>query len=412
MDGSFLDPSFGARRSAVDLQLDEVERLRMAGDYAAAFVRIERIATAHPKNSRALNEMGVCLRLAGHPVQAAREFRKARKIDPQAAGILANLGGCLRDLGEPLNAIKAFRKALELRPDFVAVRAELGETYHGLGEVRQAARCYELASELDPRSGVLLSNLASARAELGEFELALEDAERCFARTPQDRRAMAVKSFALHELGREEEAAKLLDFQWIRAFQLISGPGHEDLAQFNRELSRHVSGHPTLQFEFARSSTVAGEQTDHLLSTPAGPVDTLMEWIKRCVATYLEDLPKDSEHPYLAHRPQKFEWNVWGTQLGTGGHQDHHIHPGGWVSGVYYAQLPEEITQQPTGHAGWIQFGGAPETWPLKRQRPLLELEPQVGTVMLFPSYYYHRTLPFESTTKRISIAFDAMPIG
>jgi hypothetical protein len=30
--------------------------------------------------------------------------------------------------------------------------------------------------------------------------------------------------------------------------------------------------------------------------------------------------------------------------------------------------------------------------------------------LLLFPSYFYHRTLPFRSAEQRISIAFDVVP--
>jgi hypothetical protein len=31
--------------------------------------------------------------------------------------------------------------------------------------------------------------------------------------------------------------------------------------------------------------------------------------------------------------------------------------------------------------------------------------------MILFPSYFYHRTIPFSGREARISIAFDAMPV-
>jgi hypothetical protein len=31
---------------------------------------------------------------------------------------------------------------------------------------------------------------------------------------------------------------------------------------------------------------------------------------------------------------------------------------------------------------------------------------------VLFPSYFWHRTLPFEAAETRISIAFDAVPVA
>lgn len=35
---------------------------------------------------------------------------------------------------------------------------------------------------------------------------------------------------------------------------------------------------------------------------------------------------------------------------------------------------------------------------------------PREGLLLLFPSYVYHRTLPFESSETRISIAVDVIP--
>jgi len=32
--------------------------------------------------------------------------------------------------------------------------------------------------------------------------------------------------------------------------------------------------------------------------------------------------------------------------------------------------------------------------------------------MLLFPSYFFHRTLPFQADATRISIAFDVMPVG
>ena len=37
---------------------------------------------------------------------------------------------------------------------------------------------------------------------------------------------------------------------------------------------------------------------------------------------------------------------------------------------------------------------------------------PHEGLVVLFPSYFYHRTEPFVSQEKRISIAFDILPVA
>ena len=36
--------------------------------------------------------------------------------------------------------------------------------------------------------------------------------------------------------------------------------------------------------------------------------------------------------------------------------------------------------------------------------------QPRPGRLLLFPGYFYHCTVPFISTQRRISIAFDVVP--
>ena len=34
---------------------------------------------------------------------------------------------------------------------------------------------------------------------------------------------------------------------------------------------------------------------------------------------------------------------------------------------------------------------------------------PEEGLIVLFPSFFFHRTIPFESAEERISVAFDVL---
>lgn len=398
--------------SSLAQKIEEAENLRQLGDVEGSLTILDRLVKAHPKSARALNDKGICLRLLGQPARGAMELRKARKLAPESPEVLANLANCLRDQGEMDTAVKAYQKALQLRPDFAPVHGELGATYQAIGESQKAVACYEKSLGLNPNEPVTVANLASASLEVGDIPRALEMAERSLTLDPRGRRAMVVKSFALHELGREQDAAELLNLDFVRLFPQARAEGFESIAEFNRALAKHVMKHPTLEYEPANRSTTKGEQTGELLHEPKGPVAQLEEMIKSGLEEFLSSLPKDPTHPYLSHRPEQFRLNVWGTCLGAQGHQSHHIHPGGWVSGVYYVQLPPEMSGPEDGHEGWIQFGGVPDNCQLERERPLRLIEPKEGTLVMFPSYYYHRTMPFESQTKRISIAFDAIPVG
>ena len=61
--------------------------------------------------------------------------------------------------------------------------------------------------------------------------------------------------------------------------------------------------------------------------------------------------------------------------------------------------------------AGWIEFGEP--YWDIAHsvQPELKAIQPEEGLLLLFPSYFYHRTLPFTSGQQRISISFDVVPL-
>ncbi|MDG1799917.1 MAG: putative 2OG-Fe(II) oxygenase [Luminiphilus sp.] len=41
---------------------------------------------------------------------------------------------------------------------------------------------------------------------------------------------------------------------------------------------------------------------------------------------------------------------------------------------------------------------------------PVRTIRPVVGSLVLFPSYLWHGTIPFTSDQSRISVAFDIIP--
>ena len=62
-------------------------------------------------------------------------------------------------------------------------------------------------------------------------------------------------------------------------------------------------------------------------------------------------------------------------------------------------------------HAGWIEFG-RPHDYPLRKtESEVRALLPEAGLVVLFPAYFYHRTIPLRSKRRRISLAFDVLPV-
>jgi len=81
-----------------------------------------------------------------------------------------------------------------------------------------------------------------------------------------------------------------------------------------------------------------------------------------------------------------------------------HVHSKGWYSGTCYIDVPEAIDT--SGDAGYLVLGEPPF-----KTRDLLpslsKVRPQVGHMVLFPSYFWHGTRPFAGQGRRQVVAFD-----
>ena len=127
--------------------------------------------------------------------------------------------------------------------------------------------------------------------------------------------------------------------------------------------------------------------------------------IRREVEHYIASLPKDPAHPFIARQPRRFRLVGWANVL-----QDNaniHIHPGAWLSGAYYArtrELAEGVDGLP---AGGIGFGSPDPRFTRVDDFEIHCVDAHEGRMLLFPSYFWHGILPFESRQRRISYAFD-----
>jgi len=67
------------------------------------------------------------------------------------------------------------------------------------------------------------------------------------------------------------------------------------------------------------------------------------------------------------------------------------------------------VTEDATAQQGWLKFGEPPYELDLKA--PIRRtLHPKPGMLVLFPSYLWHGTIPFQGEQTRTTIAFDVVP--
>ena len=108
----------------------------------------------------------------------------------------------------------------------------------------------------------------------------------------------------------------------------------------------------------------------------------------------------------ISRWPKKTMLTGWYVKLKQGGHQNFHLHPGGWVSGVIYLKT----INNPVGNEGSLELSEEGYIDSKKESRPSGYLhQPSVGDIVLFPSSLPHRTIPVKQDADRNVIAFDVL---
>jgi len=418
--------------------------LALSGRPEEALDAYRRVLDAHPDDATTHYNMGNVLNGLGKAEDAANSFRRAAVLAPDFAEAHANLGATLHMAKHYEEAVTAYRGALKTFGDNADLHHNLGAVCHALGQNEDAAAAYRKAVELAPDRLEFRQKLAETLQELRAYDEAIEmfrqvlaqapssvDAVKGLAETqignqaPGDAVALCddylerfgynsavinCKAIALTELGESAAGRRIMDLQrFIKAVDVEPPADYTDIAAFNEAIEAEIRAHESLDFEPLGLATASGFQTGELLDTPTYAIGLLATVINRAVRGYIENLPNDPGHPFVANVPKRWTMNGWGVVLQEHGHQRAHIHPSGWLSGVYYVRVPDSIGA--ASKEGWIEFGTPPETIGCRAEHETKQVQPVRGRMLLFPSYVYHHTIPYQDSENRISFAFDVVPV-
>jgi hypothetical protein len=98
---------------------------------------------------------------------------------------------------------------------------------------------------------------------------------------------------------------------------------------------------------------------------------------------------------------------AWSVRLRPNGYHHDHIHHLGWLSSAFYVEVPEAPPENPL--EGCIKFG-EPGTVTSPHLPAEHVVKPEPGTLVLFPSYMWHGTIPLSRGEGRMTIAMDIQP--
>lgn len=400
-----LRPNFVDALYNRSVMLSALERVE---DAAASLRQVTEIA---PDFAKAYLQLASVLETLGHDDDALAAMERAAELQPDDVDTIYSKANMLANHRRFDEAASIYRRINEMSPDFMEAYSKLGRALYDGGKRAEAIAPFKHVLSADPNDTRAQYSLIGAVLNGLGVEDLLETCNERLVACPNDRYALAAKAIALNDLGDSDGARDLLDFdRYVREFRLSAPMGYANMEAFNAALAEHVSSHPTLEFEMSGHATRNGGHTDHINVKPEFPVAVLEECIRESVREYMDGLPADPTSPFLSGRPEHWRINMWAVVMQSQGHQVSHIHPSAWLSGVYYPKLPDIIDTADTTKAGWIEFGRPPQVFTGKVEPETMIVQPEEGLMILFPAYFFHRTIPFSSDQTRISIAFDVIP--
>ena len=384
--------------------------LLASGQPDEALAAFQRCVSIRPDFAQGYCNIANALKVMGRLEEALSAFERSIELEPAYFEAHYNLGNTYAQLGRYEAAVAAFEQSLAIKPDFAEAHYNLGNALREKRDLKDASRSYLRALEVRPEFADARTNLGITRLEQDDPRAALDAFNENLRRDPYSSGDLAHKAVALHQLGEVQSAGELVDLdRFIRPVQIEAPRGFANLEAFNSALADHVCTHPTLRADPASHATRLGKHSGELLPSAEGPMLALEQTIRGAVEDYMEALPPSPEHPFVSGRPKQWTLAAWAVVLEAQGHQIPHIHPSAWLSGVYYVELPNVVRTQGGKRWGWLEFGRPDENIPLRLDPEVKLFQPREGLMVLFPSYFFHRTIPFEASGRRISIAFDVM---
>jgi len=267
------------------------------------------------------------------------------------------------------------------------------------GRFAEAERFESAVAAADPADLNLLE--CRARRLQADPEALLLTAEKVLALDPDSSHALYFRAVALAQLGRDEEAAATMAVdRFVQCRELPTPPGYSSADRFHDSVRSEIRANSSLRPDPAAHTTRNGLRTLSFPLPGDSSAQALLESIRDAVEAYAAGL--EGDHAFVRGRPDQARFNAWAIVLRSSGYQALHHHPKPWMTGVYYVAAPRTA-----GNAGALRIGGLPHWAGVAPPWPVLEVPPRPGTLVLFPSFVPHETVPTGSDSERISVAFD-----
>ena len=412
-----------------------------AGYLQLAEAAFRQALTRDPDSGKALANLGALLQHRGHVQEAIDCHRRVLALDPDDLEVRCNLATTLVEagrgdealaecdvaladapgrpellatkgavqvgLGRYSAAVPLLEAALESGPDDMAL-INLGLARQQLGQPREAIAALETAVRVNPDNARATADLISLSSAAGRSAAALGLCTDFLQRHPGERLVLASRAAAFRDAGQADAARELIDLERLVRIRVLPLPrGFGSFEDFNAQLARLLRSDPSLLPSPLSKATRGGAQTGELNPDSSPVLSAFRDTLNAELRDVIAELHRDgfAEHPVMDWAADRWTLRIWGTVLSPGGHQLPHLHPLAWLSGVYYVAVPPGL-----GDDGALEFGEPPPRVKPRIPPERRRISASPGRLVLFPSWFWHRTLPFEQAGERISVAFDVLP--
>ena len=268
----------------------------------------------------------------------------------------------------------------------------------------------EQAMRAQPNNPTARKLLCAAYLGVGDGAKALHEGATLLEATPDDQYLIAMQTTALRLLNDPRYEAAC-DYDKMVLSQTLETPsGWSDLTSFLTEVASRLNTlHNPHGHRLLYQSLREGTETTQDLSRSLDPViQALFHAFAAPVARYRDRIGQGKDALRRRNRGASRFNGSWSVRLRSAGYHTSHVHPRGWISSACYIQLPDSMRAGHTSE-GILSFG-APGMVTTPSLDAELSVRPEVGLLVLFPSYFWHGTLPFHSGQPRLTVAFDVVP--
>ena len=334
-------------------------------------------------------------------MQKSLECHKgALKIEPTNINSLNGIGLAYSNSGNDGEAIKSFEQALSINPVDDYTNFNLGNLYRVRENYKKAIDCYEHSERKLSKSHQLECIYKGADKDLFNKKLQL-----LIDKGILNPLIGSLSSHAAIRYSQRDEYSFCKD-----PFLFLEKSSLYDDKRFNNDLIKKLVSDINLAKVSKKTQSLLEngvQSSGNLFFHELDSINLIKKIINDKIIRYREAFSNSSDM-FLRKWPEELTLTGWLIIMQSGGNLKPHMHKEGWLSGSIYLQMPEKRNLNDGDIVFSLNGGDYPTDG---KSFPNKISEIRKGDIVLFPSSLFHSTIPFNSTTNRVTLAFDVMPL-